>query len=108
MRTAIAYLTSLVCHGVVLIPLAHISAWSDTPPRYSMQRGGPASVSLRASLAAPDEAGELEDTPVVVAAVPPCGQAEPESPPQPEPKLTVLPEARVLAHVPESNAVAAR
>jgi len=106
-RTAIAYLTSLVCHGVVLIPLAHISAWSDTPPRYSMQRGGPAAVSLKASLAAPEEAGELEETQVVVAAMPPYGQAEPELPPQPEPNLTVLPQAKVLAAAPPDGAAVA-
>ncbi len=64
-----------------------------------MQGGGPASVALRASLAASSEAGELEETPTIVAALPPSGQAGLESPPQPEPKLTVLPEAKVLARV---------
>ena len=64
-----------------------------------MQGGGPASVSLRASLAAPSEAADVDDAPVVVAALPPVGKAWPESAPQPEPKLTVLPEAKVLARV---------
>jgi len=88
---------SLVCHGVVLIPLAHISAWSDTPPRYSMRGGGPASLSLKASLAAPNDGEELEETQVIVTAAPSYGRAEPELPLQPEPELTVLPEAKVLA-----------
>jgi protein TonB len=96
-RTAIAYLISLLCHGAVLIPLAHLSAWSDTSPRYSMQGGGPAAVSLKASLAAPNDGGEFEETQVVVAAMPPYGQPAPELPP-PEPNLTVLPEAKVFAH----------
>jgi periplasmic protein TonB len=103
-RTAIAYLTSLVCHGVVLVELAHLSAWSDTPPRYSMQGGGPASVALSASLAAPNDGGDLEDTPVIVAVLPPYGQAEPEAP-QPEPALAILPETKVLARAEPKVAV---
>ncbi|MGA7700245.1 MAG: energy transducer TonB [Thermoguttaceae bacterium] len=99
MRTAIAYLTSLLCHGAVLIPLASISGWSATPPRYSMQHGGPASVSLRASLAAPGDAAELDNTQATVSALPPAGQAGQESPPLPEVTLTVLPETKVLARV---------
>jgi protein TonB len=98
-RTAIAYLTSLLCHGAVLIPLAHISGWSATPPRYSMQHGGPASVSLRASLAAPGDAAELDETQAAISALPPAGQTGQESPPLPELKLMVLPETKVLARV---------
>jgi len=60
-----------------------------------MQGGGPASVSLKASLAAPNDGGELE-TQVVVAAMPPSGQHESELPP-PEPNLKILPEAKVFA-----------
>ena len=99
MRTAIAYLTSLLCHGAVLIPMAQVAAWHNTPPRYSMQGGGPAAVSLRASLAAPSEAADLDETQAVVTALPSSGQAGLESPPLPEPELTVLPEAKVLARV---------
>jgi periplasmic protein TonB len=106
-RTAIAYLTSLLCHGAVLIPLAHVSAWSATPPRYSMQRGGPASLSVRASLAAPGDAADLDDTQTLVSALPLCGQARPESPPLLAPKLVVLPETKILARV-DFNAKASK
>ena len=64
-----------------------------------MQHGGPSSPSLRASLAAPSDAAELDETPSVVSALPPSGLAGPEVPPQPEPKLMVLPETKVLAGV---------
>ena len=57
-------------------PVDATSAWSDTPPRYSMQGGGPAAPSLRASLAAPDDGGDLDDAPVLVAAMPRYGQAD--------------------------------
>ena len=90
---------SLLCHGLVLIPLASLPAWSDTPPRYSVQRGGAAAPSLRASLAAPEEASELEETQAVVTSLPSYEQTIPASPPQPEPNLTVLPETTVLARV---------
>jgi TonB family protein len=89
---------SLLCHGAVLIPLAHISGWSATPPRYSMQRGGPASPSLRASLAAPGDAADLDGTQVVVSAISPSARAGQESLPL-QPKLAVLPEAKVLARI---------
>ena len=98
-RTAIAYLVSLLCHGAVLIPLAHISGWSATPPRYSMQRGGAASPSLRASLAAPGNAEDLDETQAAISALPPAAELAQETLPLPEPKLTVLPESKVLAQV---------
>ena len=41
----------------------------------------------------------MDETQAVVTALPPSGQAGLESPPLPEPELTVLPEAKVLARV---------
>ena len=64
-----------------------------------MQHGGPSSPSLRASLAAPGDAADLDETQAVVSALPPAGSAAPELPPQAEPKLMVLPETKVLAGV---------
>jgi protein TonB len=83
----------------VLIPLAHISGWSSTPPRYSMQRGGAASPSLRASLAAPGNAEDLDETQAAISALPPAARLVQEPLPLPKPKLTVLPEAKVLARL---------
>ncbi len=54
-----------------------------------MQRGGPVSLSLRASLAAPGDAAELDETQATVSAVAPSGL--------PGPELLPLPEVRVLA-----------
>ena len=71
-----------------------------------MQHGGPASVSLRASLAAPGDAAELDNTQATVSALPPAGQAGQESPPLPEVTLTVLPETKVLrGEFPSSGAI---
>jgi periplasmic protein TonB len=48
-RILLAYLTSLVCHAVVLVPLAHLSAPSSLPPAYAVGRGHQA-IALQASL----------------------------------------------------------
>jgi len=76
MRIALAYLTSLICHGIVLAPLAHLAATFETRPAYTVNRGS-AAMMLKASSA--DSEGDVDGQELqVVMETPP--QIEPPTP----------------------------
>jgi len=65
LRTALAYLTSLICHGIVLVPLAHLAVSYETrPPTYSTYCGS--GVLLKASQGASENDVDGQELQVVI------------------------------------------
>jgi TonB family protein len=71
-RTALAYLVSLACHGAVLAPLGFLPSMIDTPPAYTISSGIQA-IELQASLAVAAQSGG-EDIQIVTEPVRPVEQ----------------------------------
>lgn len=90
MRTALAYLASLVCHGAVLIPLANLPVCFDRPPACTTSQGAPA-VALEASMVESD--GPVDREMQVVMELTPQAFQQTVEPPRPE-MVTSLPMPR--------------
>jgi TonB family protein len=83
LKTAFAYLTSLICHGIVLVPLAHLAVSHATcPPTYSVNRGSPA-MALKATSAGPENDLDAQELQVAMDALPPLDLPAIEDAPSP-------------------------
>ena len=79
MRTALAYLTSLICHGIVFVPLAHLAVTFETrPPTFSVNAGGAA--VLKASSSGPENDGDGQEGQEVQVVLETSSQIEPPTP----------------------------